>query len=405
MNSEFPTSRVPTVVSSNQGSTAATSNKSFQEQIIQIFKNVINSLRTISDTVANWFTRNPTTQNPAQSSQAKKEVKKEREERIGFFKRVSRGFSSLGDAWRRGIDELKYTFESVSSSIGSAIGGVFGSGLFGNLISKIITKALNFAVTKILLGVITAHLPTIAIITAVIGAIAALAYWGEDIYKGIQWIEQQIWKGIQWIGEQIWEGIKWFWDGLKKIGWAIDQAIGDLIDILPWGKSKYTKAKEGLADAAGVDKRAIEKLYGKTIEGRNQMLEDWRKLETDEDFKKELLGKLRSNNLEIHKKDQEAADWILGKPVKQNMSLINEVKQSNLPDYFYNPEEQNMTKIGEDGYAVDNWGNTAITPIISNTTNTALDLPNFFGSNVSMMYPSSSINGDINMNYSPIGQY
>ena len=118
-----------------------------------------------------------------------------------------------------------------------------------------------------------------------------------------------------------------------------------------------------------------------------------------------MLGKLRSKNLEIRKKDQEAIDWILGKPVKQNMSLINEVKQSNLPDYFYNPEEQNMTKIGEDGYAVDNWGNTAITQIISNTTNTALDLPNFFGSNVSMMYPSSSINGDINMNYSPIGQY
>ena len=401
MNTEFP-SRIPTVVqntSTNTGSTTTSttdsSTKSFRDQLISIFKSVIDNLHKISDSIINFFKSGPSrSTQPARPTSDVKRDEKDRAERTSFYQRVARGFTALNDVWHRGIDSLRMTVDQTAMSLGSAIGGVFGRGVFGNLITKAITSALKFAVSKILIGMVLSHLPTIAIIGAIIAAIYILYEHFDEIVGAIKWLGTQIWDGITYVAEQVWEGIKW-------VGHAFDQAINSIIDILPWTKSKYTKAQEGLAEKSGISEKIIKAYYGDSVSGRDRMLEDWRKAQEDEAYMNELKRKFTTKKGEYDAYQQDFINLVMGKPrTGYNMSLIQEVQQTNLPDYFRNPEDKNMSMIGEDLY-----GDTAIVAPVVNSTNAALDIPNFFGSNVSMMYPMSSINNEWNLNYSPIGSY
>ena len=377
MNTQFP-NRIPTVINNSTTGNSTTSSessdpatKTFREKIVEIFKIVIDSLHKISDYVANFFRGGGAKPQQQQTQREERAATKDRAERGIFFKKVTSGFTLLSDAWKKGIANLQSSVDQTASSIGSTIGGVFGQGLFGRLLGNIITKSLEFAVSKVLLGFVVSNFPMIAVGFLILAAIGTIIYFSKEI----------------------WEGIKW-------VGRAIDQAVADIIDALPWTKSKYSEAAEGISDFGVLDEAAVKAYYGDSVNGRNEMLEDFRRAKEDKQFRDELIQKIMGKRDEMRQEQQDVINWINGDPRRHNMTLAQEIRQEPLPPYFYNPEEQNMTPINPP--KEEPLENLFITPISNN--NTITEFPNFFGSNVSMMYPMSSINGN-NLNYTPIGLY
>ena len=379
MNSEFP-SRIPTVInnqnnSTNSGSATDSSTKSFRSQIISIYNSVVDYLHKISDSLMNFMNGKFFTQSQPRNPQRDKDQKRETRERVSFFKYVRRGFTSLNNAWKSGISSLQMTFEQVASSIGSAIGGVFGTGVFSRVLSSVITKTLSFAVSKVLLGMVVSNLPMVLLVGAIIAAIGTVIYFAEDI-----------------------------WDAIKYVGHAIDQGIDAIISLLPGQDSKYAEAREGLAKQTRLRKQDIAYYYGDTVEGRNKMLEDFRKAQNDPAYAEQLSEQIRTKVIGDRKDgtyqkvqqeilDEELEGSALTKPFRWAKSIYKRWRNQD-PD-----EEWDYGELGSSNPEMN------MTPIITTNNNSALEIPNFFGSNVSMMYPMSSINNEFNLNYSPIGQY
>lgn len=403
MNSEFP-SRIPTVVNntSNTTSADAQSEKSFREKVISIFNKIINSLRGISDSIAHIFTRNT---KPQITRKEEQNERKQEVERTSFYKKMSKGLGVLKDAWATGISNLQSTLDSTIGSISGAIGGVFGSGIFGRLISNVIQKALSFAVSKLLVGMVLSHLPTIAIIGGIVAAVGALIYYAEDIWNFMKDIGQVVWDAVKWVGNEVWSGLKWIWEQLSSaFKWVvdgIDQAIDRIISILPWSDSKYDEARKGLSDMSVLDEGAVTAYYGDTVEGRARMLDDWRRAQTDEAFKEELRQKLLGKRQERKDAMQDFINQVQGNPERSNMTLLRDVTASQLPPGFFDAVKTSDDYLDALEAEETNIDSFLVSPIVNN--NASLSIPNFFGSNVSMMYPSSSIYNEFNKGYSPFG--
>lgn len=154
------------------------------------------------------------------------------------------GFEELNTAWKNGMKNLQGSVENLAGDIGGAIGSVFGQGIFGRTIGKIINKSISWAVGKLLIGMIMSNLPMTALVTGIVAAVGLIVYFAGEI----------------------WEAIKW-------LGYAIDQGIDAILDVV--GESKYKKAREEMAKATGLTPEEIKEKYGDTIRGRNQAYEEW----------------------------------------------------------------------------------------------------------------------------------
>lgn len=290
MNTEFP-NRIPTVVNNQATTSSKTTSikvvdsddtKSFQKDAKEALKKLYGWLEKVNDTVYDFFTDYKNNENDRKKAKTKVSAKpdsvdiaknkdnKNDDDEESFMKALK---WALNDIWMdvkktadrlslkntSFITSLQKTIESTNASIGSAIGGVFGSGLIGKAIGGTITKALNFAVSKVLVGIVASNLPMILLVGGIIAAIGTLIYFAEDI-----------------------------WDSIKWLGWAIDQGIDAIIDVLPWGKSKYADARKQMAEGLGVSEDAIKAMYGDTVRGRNQMYEDYKAIMNGEITEDEL---------------------------------------------------------------------------------------------------------------------
>lgn len=312
MNTEFP-SRIPVVKNNTTRNTttantnSANNTNDFQKAALNIFKGAVDTLNTISNTVYSFtnkykankktevkserITKPTTTKIQKEDSTEKRESKNSEDVRLSVFKQIYKTIKNFITTYKANVSNIQRTIESTNTSIGASIGNVFGSGLFGKMISGIITKALNFAVSKILLGVVAANLPTVAIVGGIIALVALGIYYWKEI-----------------------------WDAIKFVGYAIDQGIDAIIDVLPWGKSKYIESRKEMATAAGISQEDILKQYGDTIKGRNQAYEDWKKAQTDPEFYKQLMLKLN--------KDWNPANSVglsYNKPIPKKYSFWNDV--------------------------------------------------------------------------------
>lgn len=349
MNTEFP-SRIPTVVNSQSNSatlaSSTSSDASFQKNVLDVFNTTIKFLKSITDKVSNLSSGQVKSKANKKTTAKNKEDEETRQFQVNTFDilksttatlnnltnivsdfidnklpklfdtkvksnktdpsatnqatlnlvshRFTDSLDSIKNMWKSGIESLQNTVESVSSSIGDAIGGIFGSGIFGRMMSKIITKALSFAVGKILVGMVVSNLPMILIGGAIIAAITALVYFSKEI-----------------------------WDAIKWLGYALDQGIDAIIDILPWGTSKYKEAREELAkdvsNAYGINvsEEDILDMYGDTVRGRNQAYEDFKLAYEDEDAYLDVLEKIKAykkGELEEWEKNKKESFQISGSP-------------------------------------------------------------------------------------------
>lgn len=331
MNTEFP-SRIPKVTNTTTTSTTnsvvqkqAQDTSTFQKNAINIFQKVVDTLDKINNSVYNFTNKNPktgstvvnnstvvksvdSTNKPSvamtifqkavdtlnnirdtvydivqngfhtsegstiSSSNVKKKDNQDEDEKkktVSFRQRIIKGFQNFSRDYQAGIKSLQTSVQATSMSLGNAIGNVFGGGLFSRMISGIITKSLNFAVSKILLGVFAANLPMLAIGAAIIAAIYfAIKYW-EDIVEGVKWL------GI--LCDQILERIKH-----------------------PFSDDKYDEARKYLSEEFIIPEDTIKAIYGDTVRGRQQMYEDYLRAQEDPEFARELLSKFKGENTNIN---------------------------------------------------------------------------------------------------------
>ena len=276
-----------------------------------------------------------------------KKKEEERKDRRNIFSVVK----GLNKKWTDMIEPLQKMTDDISSSIGSAMGEVFGSGIFGRTMGSIFSKVLSFAVSKILVGIILGNLPTFLIIGGIVAAIGALVYYAEEI----------------------WEGIKW-------LGMVFDQGISWIVDI--FGKSKYTKAKEGLAKEIGISKEDVLKYYGDTVRGRDTMLEDYRKAMDDPKFKKELIDKIGkstsinyitpANSLRIDNGTIPTSTIINQYQIQDKLDKIDLDSAVNAYDSLPDPNS------------------LQIPTVVNTTTNNSTSVNTSFGKDISTFYPTSS---------------
>lgn len=267
-------------------------------------------------------------------------------------KKLDRGFSSIHESWTDGLKNLQRTVESTSDTIGGAIGSIFGSGLFGRTISSIITKALTFAVNKVLIGLVLSNLPMTLLVGGIVAGIAALIYYSKEI----------------------WEGIKW-------LGWSIDQGLDAIASI--WKDSKYENARKELGKQTGLSESDILEYYGDTVRGRNQAYEDYKKSLTDENFKKDLIEQIKSGHAEALAKI----------PTYSNLQLSGE--KSSITEYYNNTtinNNNNDSLTSSSGQlALDSLPDVSTMMPINNVTTVNNTAVGRFTNNISDKFPSGSL--------------
>lgn len=272
----------------------------------------------------------------------------ETKKRVGS---IVTAINSIKKTWSGVIESIQRMTDDITNGVGSAMGEVFGSGLFGRTLGSIFSKVLSFAVSKILVGIVLANLPTVAIVAGVIAAIGALIYFAEEI----------------------WEGIKW-------LGMVFDQSISWLVDI--FGKSKYTEARENLAKEVGFSEDTIREYYGDTVRGRDQMLEDYRKTQEDPKFKKELLEKIgRTMTVRMI---QDPRMLNIDTNVIPASTIINNYGMNDDLGLF---DSQMML---DKQLSLSDPSSIKLPTIVNNTTNNNSSVNTSFGKDISTFYPTSS---------------
>ena len=423
MNTEFPT-RIPTIrngqtiansSSNSQNSTTAKETSMFQKQVLDVVENAVKTLKNLTDKVTDFFNSKvfgnkseinvkvdntkPSTGSssrnfnvlhetmttlksltqivgdffnrdifhpfrrkedveakPSTPGSKKSRDEDEKQENKGFRRFVKDGIKGLRSSWKKSISDLQSTVEQTTMSIGTGIGRVFGQGVFGNMIGKIITKALNFAVSKVLIGFVVANLPWVALGAAIIAAIYLVVKYSQEI-----------------------------WDAIKWVGYAIDQGIDAIIDILPWGKSKYEENRKDMAKHMGVSEEAILDYYGDTIRGRNQAYEDWKRMETDYAFAAEMRKKINDKVGWVGKMDQTEESLKFTSKADKTAQFIQDMSTNITNNYYREFDEDNW----EGGMELLPDAAPSMTNIVNTTNNTAVS-PNL-GNNVYNVTPYSSL--------------
>lgn len=334
----------------------------------EILKTGVNSLNKLTDAIEGYF-KNNNTINAQNNNNSKDDDKKDSENTSLLklsFRKIINGISAIRGSWNSGIKNLQRTTENLSDSIGSTIGSVFGSGLFGKMISGIITKSLSFAVSKILVGMVLSNLPMLAIGAAVIAAIYLVVKYSKEI----------------------WEGIKW-------LGYSIDQAFDALISILPWGKSKYEESRKQLAGEAGVSEDFIKEYYGDTVRGRNQAYEDWKKAGEDEAFKQDLISKITAAH-------QEAFDKL---PTYDSFQFSDRKRTDSIITQIYNNTTVNngsgVSSMTDLDLQLPNVPTTIVSPVTTNSS----QMINFndLGKNINSAKAKDSMEFGLNRSYGSFG--
>lgn len=262
-------------------------------------------------------------------------------------------FKNFDRSWKNGIKGLQDVLEGSFSTIGDAVGSVFGQGLFGKMISGIITKALSFAVGKVILGFVVANLPITGIALAIVAALGLIIYFNKEIWNAIKWV-----------------------------GWCIDQGIDAIISW--FGKSKYEESRKEMAKEAGVKEKDILEYYGDTVRGRNQAYEDWKKAQTDEAFKQDLLKKIKET-VEINTPKQTK--------IKDFQDKSDKVVQyiSNIQNNYGQSESSSIDGWGAIENADIASGGLNFTPITNVTNyNTSNNVSSGFN-NISDIIPTSTV--------------
>lgn len=417
MNTEFP-SRIPTIKTTQNNSTtnintnSTSLSESFQKNALDAINNAVSILKSLTEKVTDFLNtkilgskpkedkkKDDNTKKDSQQgvitnvvtegvsilkrftnmvgdffhrstdddeNDSEKEDSTEKTDRIAFRKFMKDGISKLRASWNKGIKDLQGSVAQSAMLIGSGVGRVFGSGVFGNMISKVITKALSFAVSKVLIGFVVANLPWVAIGAAILAAIYLIVKYAD----------------------QIWEGIKW-------VGYAIDQGIDAILDVLPWGKSKYEKSRQEMAAKLGVSEDAIKDYYGDTVRGRNQAYEDWKKMQLDDDFRREMTEKITKKSGWIGKMDM-TPETLANESM--TTKLVREIQYAvgdHSKDYLYGqntPPDSDILGMGLNKKEV-----YPMTPIFNNTENNTI-INSGFGANINTaaaMEPLPWYNSDL----------
>lgn len=390
MDTEFPR-RIPTVrnntdaavvnYSSTKSEEYLSRTEKFQQEILKIITDAIKtfekllteSINTDKDTAAKKKRSGDSSSNPGTNAvdsgtgvlavfnkavlSLDKVVDIVQNGKFGEFnswlsKKLDHGFSSIHESWTDGLKNLQRTVESTSDTIGGAIGSIFGSGLFGRTISSIITKALTFAVNKVLIGLVLSNLPMTLLVGGIVAGIAALIYYSKEI-----------------------------WDGIKWLGWSIDQGLDAIASI--WKDSKYENARKELGKQTGLSESDILEYYGDTVRGRNQAYEDYKKSLTDENFKKDLIEQIRAGHTEALAKI----------PTYSNLQLSGE--KSSITEYYNNTtinNNNNDSLSSSSGQlALDSLPDVSTMMPINNVTTVNNTAVGRFTNNISDKFPSGSL--------------
>lgn len=359
MNTEFPRKKPaqPSTQQSSYGSDSSDSSRipsvnnattpvvdeEVKSTIASNFSKAVEVLKLINTSVVGIYKR--VFETLKRESKKKEEEKKDRHNIFSVVK-------GLNKKWTEFIEPLQKMTDDISSSIGNAMGEVFGSGIFGRAMSSVFSKVLSYAVSKILVGIALANLPTILIVSGIVAAIGALIYYAEEI----------------------WEGIKW-------LGMVFDQGIAWIVDI--FGKSKYTKAKEGLAKEIGINEEDILKYYGDTVRGRDTMLEDYRKAIDDPKFKKELIDKIGKRT---------AVGYMVP---AQSLSIDNgAIPTSTIINQYQIQDKLDKIDLDSAVNAYDSLPDPKslqIPTVVNTTTNNSTSVNTSFGKDISTFYPTSSL--------------
>lgn len=359
MNTEFPRKKPaqPSTPKASSGSgsgdgsripkanneTTPVVDKEVKSTIASKFGKAIEVLNLINTSVVGIYKR--VFETLKSESKKKEEEKKDRRSIFSVVK-------GLNKKWTEIVEPLQKMTDDISSSIGSAMGEVFGSGIFGRTMGSIFSKVLSFAVSKILVGIVLGNLPTILIVGGIVAAVGALIYYAEEI----------------------WEGIKW-------LGMVFDQGIAWIVDI--FGKSKYTKAKEGLAKEIGISEEDVLKYYGDTVRGRDTMLEDYRKAIDDPKFKKELIDKIGKST---------TVGYVVP---AQSLRIDNgAVPTSTIINQYQIQDKLDKIDLDSAVNAYDSLPDPKslqIPTVVNTTTNNSTSVNTSFGKDISTFYPTSSL--------------
>lgn len=366
MNTEFP-SRVPTVKSTNTrvASTKSTSSSSstkssdkpsaFEEQVLSVVKNVFSTLRSLTDKATDFVNRNKKDKDDKDKKKDKKE--KDKPSESGKF---TIAINKLLTSYKDSIKNLQRSTDNISDSIGSAIGNVFGSGLFGKILSNIITKSLSLVFSKLIVGVILGN----PLLLGIIAGIAGITYLVVKYWKNIM-------QAIHWVGNVISEGIEW------------------ILDALPFTKSKAERASSFLSEKTGVSEFNLKQIYGDTEEGREKMIEDWKKAREDPVYLEELSKQFAGPNQQINRR------------LNTNIERLFR-GESVLPVFPVNDNASYLGYTGEGQTPYESFREPSVnyTPVINNVNNNS-NVVSGFGDNVSKgePYGMTVTNPSTNMAY------
>lgn len=289
MNTEFP-SRVPTV-STTQKNVNTTkeilssidiqqvSDKTLQKIVGGIIKDLKDMVSGINLIIHN-------------QNQKKEDDAQKRKEDNKKHSKLMKTLITIGNEIKGIFTDLKNSIgrfaSSLNDSIGAGLSSIFGGGKFGELVEStylFLTKTLWKGITWVgnilsnLLGKMGRILKEVSLSLGRVmwGLTKMIATAAKQLFvstvgfllspSGLLLMGILVAVGlIVYYAEEIWDGIKW-------LGYMLDQAFTDAISLIPGVSNKYDKAYEAESQKLGIDTAQLSNIIGNSTRTRNIVYE------------------------------------------------------------------------------------------------------------------------------------